>query len=665
MNQLLSKNVQDHVIDFSTLKAQDFAQAFNILMPAVREEFEFIVTKAPLTYDALFESDEKAKHLTAVLTLLSSLYMMRQEAPLREVYEEYMPKVTEFLQELGLDKRAYDKMVQYTQTAEYKTLNPLRIKAIQDMLFNYEIGGIALPQEQKQMLQDISVALTRETTKFDNNLVDTYDELVLEFSKEELAGLPERALENIKLLDNGKYEATYLAGNFNDIMDYCCVESTRRAVYEAELGIGTFEDKDNRDVVKEITRLKQAKAKILNFETYAHMGMVKEMVKSPQEALSFIENLAQSSHPKAIEEWKQVEEFGKKFLGREMMFWDRAFVLEAYKKTQFNLDPEAQRQYFPVSAVLPGLFKIVSTLYGVQLVQNTSVSTWHEDVLVYDVNKSGHYTGRLYIDLFKREGKEDGAWMMNAVDRSVTEKQTRLPVAYIVCNVIKDVKRESTFIFDEIVTLFHEMGHALHHLLSTVDEEYFSGLNQVEHDAIELPSQFMENFVWDYEVLKVISRHTQTTEVFPLSEYQKLLNSKYFLAAHAMVRQAAFSELDMRIYSNPEANPLDVEKNVFKKWETIKRDERASFVPTFSHIFSGGYAAGYYAYKWAEVLSSDCFAALKESGQTYVEQVPMAKRFLKTILSRGGTQDMLDNFIEFRGRAPDVTFLLRDYGIIK
>lgn len=662
MNQLLDKALLENKIEFNTLEPKHFIMAFEKLIPQVKKEFEEELL-LELTYENLFEKSPKSQQLSQVLSCLNHLNGVVQNDDLRDIFGKYVPQISAMYQEMSLDKRSYEKLVSYMKTQEYQLLSHLRKKMIEDILLDFELNGINLPEEKKQRLQEISYRFTELSDNFENNLMDVQKTFEQQFNIEQLKGLPERSLNNIEKLENGKYLITESAGLYDDILNYCEVENTRRIIYEEQLDLGIRKNYDNRPILEEMLELRKEKANILGYNDYATYSLKKEMLKTPEEVLSFIEDLAVKALPQAIEESYQVSKFGEKLLQKKVEFHDRAFVVQKMKEHLYSINNEELRKYFPVDKVLNGLFEIVENLYGLSFIENHSVSKWHEDVIVYNVyNETKEDIGLLYLDLYKRKNKESGAWMLPKQSNVDNEFEQKTPITYLVLNIPKDKKQTSTIELEEIITLFHEMGHGLHNMLSEVKEEYFSGLSNVEHDAIELPSQFMENFVWDYQVLKKLSSHINTNEQLPLDLFKKIQHAKFFLAANQMVRQSIFSYLDMYIHTN-DINALSFEKEIFNRWKTREVDERSEFLPVFSHIFSGGYAAGYYSYKWSEVLSSDAFQALKQSGTTYLEQKPMADKFRKNILSKGGTENMLDNFIEFRGRKPDVSYLLKDYGI--
>jgi oligopeptidase A len=667
-NPLLEKAVIQHDIDFKKILPEHFEQAFTTLIPQVKSEHEWSVTQAPLTYISLFETEGASEQLEMVISILDNLNNVVQTPEVRELYEKWIPQIMALYNELGLDERGYFRIKEYVKTEEYQTLSVLRQKKIEDVIESYEINGIALPQEQKDKLKALEVKLTELNTLFNNNGKDTDVQKEALFTKEELKGLSERSLENatLKNVDNQElYQVRYASGIYSDIMEYADNENTRRTIYEQNLQDGIKEGLDNRPLLNQIITIRQEKAAILGFENHATLKLKKRMVQTPEKALSFIENLATRSLGQAKEESQSIRDYAQKLLGREMAFHDRAYVINKMRKELFSQDNELIRQYFPVRQVIAGLFEMIENLYAIRFIRNEQKNAWHDDVLIYDLQdaKNGEAIGSLYMDLYRRDFKNDGAWMNGVVSRHQSEKTLTLPVAYIVCNAPKDAGQEPTFELDEIVTLFHEMGHALHHLLTRVNDDYYSGINHVEHDAVELPSQFMENFCWDYEIIKKISSHIKTGEVFPQTMFDNLLKGKNFLSALMMLRQVTFAKLDMRLYSEKDIDAMTVEKEVFSEYQTGPRDERGAFLPNFAHIFPGGYSAGYYSYKWAEVLSSDAYAALKEQGNTYMEQKEMAQHFRQHILETGGYGAMKDKYQQFRGQEPDITHLLKDNGI--
>lgn len=668
-NPLLEKEIIKHDIDFKKILPEHFQQAFTTLIPQVKTEHEWTVTQAPLDYQTLFETPGAASQLEMVFSILDNLNNVVQTPEIRDLYDAWVPQIMALYNEMSLDDRGYFRIKEYVKTEEYQTLTLMQQKKIIDVIENYEINGIALPQDKKDQLKALDIKLTELTTLFGNNAKDTDAQKEASFTREQLAGLPERSLENAVVQEvegQEHFQVRYASGIYDDIMEYADNEATRRLIYEQNLQDGVKTGLDNRPLLNQIIEIRQQKAAILGFINHASFKLRKRMVASPEKALEFIENLATQSLVQAKQESQSIRDYGKSILNREMNFHDRSYVINKMRQNLLNQDKEVIRQYFPVSQVTSGLFEIIENLYSIRFVANKEKNAWHDDVLIYDLQDTitGEKIGSLYMDLYRRDFKSDGAWMSGILSRHKNRDELTLPVAYVVCNAPKDAGQQPTFEFDEIITFFHEMGHALHHLLTRVDDEYYSGINHVEHDAVELPSQFMENFCWDYEIIKKISSHIKTGEVFPQSMFENMLKGKNFLSALMMLRQVTFAKLDMRLYSEKNIDAMTVEKEVFAEYQTGPRDERSCFLPNFGHIFPGGYSAGYYSYKWAEVLSSDAYAALKEQGDSYLEQKEMAKSFRRHILETGGYGSMQEKYQQFRGQAPDIIHLLKDNGIV-
>jgi oligopeptidase A len=662
MNQLLNESILNNEINFQKLEAKHFIIAFEKLIPQIYKEFEQELL-LDLNYENLFEKSPKNKRLSKILSYLNHLNGVIQNEELKDIFGKYVPQIDSIYQEIFLDKRKYNRIIQYKNTKEYFMLSDIRKKIINDVILNFQLNGINLQEKKKQRLKEISYRLTELSNKFENNIINVRKTFKKLISLEELKGLPLRSLNNFYKQKDGKYLVTEISGLYSDILKYCEIEKTRKIIYEEQLILGIKKGFDNRPILKEILNLRQEKAKILGYENYASYSLTKQMFKKPKEVLEFLENLILKALPQAIEENIKINKFGEQLLGKKIEFHDRDFVIQKMKEQMYFLDNEEIRKYFPISKVLSGLFEIIENLYSISFQKNLEKPKWHNDIIIYDIlNDKKEKIGLLYLDLYKRENKQSGAWMLPQQSNVETEFKIQKPITYIVLNITKNQKEESTIEFEEIINLFHEMGHGLHNILSEIKEEYFSGLSNVENDAIELPSQFLENFVWDYEVLKKLSSHVITKEILPKELFDRIKNYKLFLAANQIVRQSILSYLDMYIHTK-EVNPMEVEKEIFNRWKIGEVDIRNNFLPTFSHIFSGKYAAGYYSYIWSKVLSADTFHALKESGSTYLEQKEMANKFRKTILSRGGIKNMIDNFIEFRGRKPEIKFLLEDNGI--
>lgn len=661
MNELLNSEILNSNIDYNKIKENDFIIAFEKLIPQVKEEFENILN-GDLSYLNLFESNLKFKHLNKVIDYLNHLNGVSQTDKLREIYGNYVPKISLLFSEMYLDERYYDKIVSFKDTLEYKKLSNDRKKIIIDIIKNLEYEGINLDKFAKERLNNISFELTSLSEKFENNLMDvqnTYEKIV---HLSEINDLPQRCLDNLEVIDEFNVKISEVAGNYSDILTYSKNRNLRKSIYEEQLSLGVKDGFDNKPIITKILNLRQEKAKILGYNSYAEYSLNDQMLNSPTKVYSFISKIAKKAIKQAKKDQTIISNYGKKILNDNVTFYDRAFIIEDLFAKACKINQEEIRKYFPVDSVLNGLFKLINSLYNISFVENKTKSTWHTDVLSFDVFDNDKFIGNLYLDLYKRKNKESGAWMSPFQSYENTEFSQKTQVTYLVLNIVKNQKGISTLNFDDVITLFHEMGHALHNILSKEPEDYYSGLSNVEHDAIELPSQFMENFVWDYEVIKLITNHVENNQIMPTKVFNKLKENKNFLVAGGLINQCIFSYLDMKIHDN-ELDFISMEKQIFNQWKYKDIDPRNNFLSVFSHIFAGGYAAGYYSYKWSEVLSSDAYAALKEEGKHYFNQQKMALNFKDNILSVGGKKSMAYNYKKFRGKSPNIIHLLNNYGI--
>lgn len=672
-NLLLNKEFLKHNVEFDKITPNMFSEAFDILIPLWEEEFENILN-APLTYKDL-SNLPNTKQLTFIVSYFYHLTSVMQSDELRKINEKYSPIITQISQKMNFDVRHYNQLKQYILTEDFKSQSELRKKAIFKAIENLEINGIHLPETKKKQYQKLLIKLDKLQTNFSNNLIDTNKLFQQKFKKDQLKGLNERQFNNLKDLGNDTFLATEIAGNYDDILMYCENSETRKIIYEDCIKYGNykkfnnfnmfnkfFKNFDNTKIAQEIVNIKTKMAKILNFENHAFESLKFKMAKNPNKVIDFLTDLGNKSYNQAKEENEFFENYGKNLLNKSVEFHDRSFVRNKLKQEKYSINEEEIRKYFPINFVLDNFFDILNTLFNVKFIENKNISKWHNDVIVYDVFNDNEFSGRLYLDLFKRENKQDGAWMNGIVRKHDYNDEILNPISYIVMNVPKD-SNNPTFSFNDVITLFHETGHALHHLLTKVTEETFSGLGNVEWDAVEFPSQFMENFCYDFEILKKISNHIDTNQPLSKEIHDKLILAKNFMSANSMLRQVKMALLDMNVY-NKQQNIYEIENEIYNSWKVNEIDFRSIVLTSFSHILTGGYSAGYYSYLYAEVLSADAFAALKEEGNSYLNQKNTANLFKTCILETGGENSMMDNFIKFRNRKPDITFLLNDYNIL-
>lgn len=672
MNPLLTLDYKKHQIDFSSIKPEHFKETLDILLPKIIKEHEVAANEADLTFKALFENQPNSERMSFFHTILYHLNSVVSSPEYQETFEAFDEQLSEVYTKFNLDERIYYKLCAYTNTKDFANQHELNRQMVFDILTSMEESGINLPDEEKEKLYKNATEVSNLCNTFNSNLMQAQANSCLFFTKEQLNGLPERSIKVLESCEYTEkdgvklYKVPYSKGLYGDIMTYCHSEESRKACYEESLTIGVTGDFDNSEIIKNIADKYQDKSQIMGFENYSAMAMRKYMAKNAKKAIEFIDSIANKALPFAKQEQLTLIQYGQKILNRNMKIWDYGYVKNIYANELFQFEPEEVRKYFTVTHLMNGFFDIFSTLYKIKFTPIENEVLWHPDVKAFTVTGENDTSmGKIYFDLYLRENKQQGAWMMSSIDREVSlDGELILPVVYVVCNAPKDEGQEPTLSFDEVNTFFHEMGHAFHQLLTKVNFAHYSGLNNVQKDAIELPSQFMENFIYDYEVIKKITCHSVTKEHMPEELFKKLLNSKNFNSALHLVRQCIFAKMDLTIFSNPGSNPIEIEKEIKTLWETAPSLKSEKLIcPTFSHIFGGGYSSGYYSYLWAEVMAVDSFAALKEKGSNYLEQIEASDAFKKHILEVGGVHDMADNFRAFRGRDPEVEHLFKSYGI--
>ncbi len=597
-----------------------------------------------------------------VFTPISHLNAVNNTPQSEEVYNELLPPLTEYSTKLSQNEAIYEafKMIKSKQS---QTLNTAQNKVLDDGIKSFELSGVGLPKDQKERLAQINLSLSELTTEFAQNLLkatDSYEMLVSD--KEAVSELPESDKEAAVIQKDGKtyYRFTLQQPSFIAFMTYSSNRELKEKLYKAY----TTRAKENEELITKILALRDEEAKILGFENYAQLSLSTKMAKKPQDVLDFLNQLAKKAKPQAKEELKALQEFANMegFEG-ELEAWDIAYYSEKMKIATLDVADEAYKPYFEKERTVKGLFDFLYKLFGI-LFEKVETKTWHDSVEVYDLIVDGEKRARIYIDLENRKGKRGGAWMNDWVTHHVDESGNRvLPVAFIVANFAPSNPTTPSLLRpDDVVTLFHEMGHALHHMLSTVDEPFVSGINGVEWDGVEFPSQFLENFAYEKEVLDTFALHYKSGEALSDEMIEKLKNAKNFQSAMAMVRQLEFSMFDMKIHMKLNSAD-DVQKildEVRQEVSVVRTPRYNKFQWGFAHIFAGGYAAGYYSYKWAEVLSADAFFQFVDQG-IFSENV--SQSYLKEILQMGGSREAMENFIAFSGKEPSVEGLLRLNGI--
>lgn len=664
--------VANFTVDFNTLTANDFREAFDFLVPKMQAEFQACCANRFPTF-LTFTDSPNTEHLEGVLGILSTLTGLARNDELDELERNEVTKIYALFGEQGRSKQLYDRLVQFQASEEYKTLPYIKRLLIDECVSGMELSGVALPEQAKKQLKKLSIKAGALSSKFGSNLTKSAVRIRAKFKKAELEGVPARVLGNMEHNGKGSYVATYYNG-LDEIEMYAVNPNTREKAYNAGLLHGQRPGCDNRKIAQHIADIRHKMAAILNNDdpasTYAQISLRKKMAKTPERVSEFLQGLLKQVRPAAKAFVDEQERLGAEILGRPVEFHDRAFVHRLIKEKQYQLDTELVRSYFDYETVRDGLFTVVQKLFGVSFVRFSSDWTlWDESVECYNVYANSELIGTLYLDAFARDNKSGGAWMSGVVSRSVSEDHLDLPQAIIVCNFTRETPR-TTLPFREVETLFHEMGHALHHLLTKIDILMFSGIHHVEWDAVELPSQMMENFAWDYETIKMLTSYNPHCEDhMPRDLYDKMVAARHFGAASSLIGNIKYALIDLSIFSNSEAVVSEVEEQISQALMLRMYDARSEIAPTFSHIFDGGYAAGYYSYLWAEVMSADAFAAFEEvsKGVSLLDSEEVhkvAQRFKESILEVGGSRSMNESFSQFRGRDPDSSLLLKSYGIV-
>ena len=592
---------------------------------------------------------------------------------LREAYNACLPKLTDFYSDLSQDERLYAKFRALSASKEFGTLNRAQQKIVENELRDFRLGGAELPDDQKARFKELHAALSKLAAKFEENLLDTTNDFAHYVDDAaELKGLPEDALQAAEAAAkaDGKtgYKFTLHFPSYMPVLQYADNRALRELLYRAyatrasEFGKPEW---DNTGLIKEILQLKREAAQLLGYRNYAEMSLATKMADSPQQVVEFLDTLARRAKPFAERDMQELTDYAKKLGIADMQAWDVAYVSEKLREEKYAFSDQEVKQYFPEQKVLAGLFKVVETIFGVQ-VRKAQASVWHEDASFYEItDKAGQPVGQFYLDLYARNNKRGGAWMDEAITRRRIGDKVTLPVAFLTCNFSAPVGgKPALFTHDEVITMFHEFGHGLHHMLTQVDDYSVSGIKGVEWDAVELPSQFMENFCWEWDVLRHMTAHVETGEHLPKELFDKMVAAKNFQAGMQTVRQIEFSLFDMRLHGDFDPagskTPLDLIEEVRDEVAVVRPPKWNRFPNNFSHIFAGGYAAGYYSYKWAEVLSADAYSLFEEHGVLCEET---GRRFWAEVLAMGGSRPALESFVAFRGREPSIDALLRHNGM--
>jgi len=663
---------------FSQIKAEHIEPAIEQLLTEAQALVETLLSENEVyTWENLISPLEEVEDcINKAWSPVSHMNSTVNSDDLRDAYNACLPKLSAYSTAMGQHKGLFKAYEQIAASDSYATLEPAQQKIIQNSLRGFRLSGIDLDDEKQARYKEISLELSQLSSKYEENLLDaTNDWQKLISKKADLAGLPDSALQQAKQTaeQEGKkgWMLTLQFPSYLPVMTYADDRQLRADVYKAfstrASDQGTSPEWDNTEIMEQTIALRHEKAMLLGFQNYAELSLATKMADSPKQVTDFLEELAEKSLPQAQKDLAELTAFAKEHYGVAKLYaWDVGYFSEKMRQQAYDLSQEEVKQFFPAPKVLHGLFAVVEKLYGLKVTEITAFDTWHKDVRFFQImDKNGELRGKFYIDLYARAKKRGGAWMDDCVGRKKVDGKIQTPVAYLVCNFTPPTGNDPALLtHDEVLTLFHEFGHGLQHMMTQVDYLGVSGINGVEWDAVELPSQFMENWCWEKEALDLISGHYQTGAALPDSLFEKMLAAKNFQAGMLMVRQLEFSLFDFRMHQDYDpaqgARIYDVLHEIREQVSVMIPPAFNRFAHSFSHIFAGGYAAGYYSYKWAEVLSSDAYSLFEENG-IFDQETGVA--FLTHILETGGSADAMDLFVKFRGREPSIDALLRHNGI--
>ncbi|WP_105902821.1 oligopeptidase A [Vibrio gangliei] len=680
-NPLLSfTESKDGLPPFSQIKPEHVQPAVEQAIADCRAQVEKVLADGiepswATICEPLTETDDR---LSRIWSPVSHLNSVKNSSELREAYEACLPLLSEYGTWVGQHKGLYEAYKALKASEEFATLSTAQQKSITDALKDFELSGIGLPLDQQKRYGEISKRLSELGSKFSNNVLDATMGWTKHITDEkQLAGMPESAMAAAKANAEAKelegWLLTLEMPSYIPVMTYCDNQALRQEMYEAFVTRASDRGPnagkwDNTEVMAEELKLRHEIARLLGFSSYAEKSLATKMAESPSQVMEFLNNLATKAKPQGEREVEELRQFAEQECGvTELNLWDIAYYSEKQKQKLFQISDEELRPYFPESKVVAGLFEVLNRVFGMTVTEKAGVDTWHESVKFFEItDANGELRGSFYLDLYAREHKRGGAWMDECrVRRTLADGSVQSPVAYLTCNFNKPVgDKPALFTHDEVVTLFHEFGHGIHHMLTQVEVAAVSGINGVPWDAVELPSQFLENWCWEEDALAFISGHYQTGEPLPKEMLDKMLAAKNFQSAMFILRQLEFGLFDFTLHSqyDPEigAKVLETLAEVKAKVAVLPSLEWNRFSHAFSHIFAGGYSAGYYSYLWAEVLSSDAYSRFEEEG---IFNTETGQSFLNNILEMGGSEEPMELFKRFRGREPQIDALLRHAGI--
>ena len=688
-------NTINPLLDFSGLTRFDDVRPEHVT-PAIDELIEQAAAvvknlEAPggqVTWDNfVIPLEEASERLGRAWGVVNHLNGVMDTPELRAVYNETQPKITEFWTALGQNEALFDKYKAMRASPEFVNLTPARKKIVEDALRDFRLGGAELPEAKKERFAAIQEQHAAVSTRFSENVLDaTNDYKLVVASVEELAGVPQDAVAAARAAAEKEGKQGYLFTlhfpSYFPLLQFGDNRALRETIYRAsatkasDMGVvfSELEKWDNTTNIATLLKLRDEEARLLDYRNFAEVSLVSKMAQSPEHVIAFLEDLARRARPYAEKDLAELRAFAATIGIDDLQAWDVTYASEKLREQRYAFSAQEVKEYFPEPKVVGGLFKLVQKLFGVTIAPDDA-PVWHPDVRFFRIERDGALVGQFYLDLYARAGKGQGAWMDDARGRRlVTGGIIQTPIAYLTCNftppaLVDGQLQPSLFTHDEVTTLFHEFGHGLHHMLTEVEELSVSGISGVEWDAVELPSQFMENFCWEWEVLQDLTGHVNTGDALPRVLYDKMLAAKNFQSGLQTLRQVEFSLVDMHLHYdfNPDSAQTvqQLIDEVRTKFSVMMPPSFNRFQHSFGHIFAGGYAAGYYSYKWAEVLSADAYAAFEEAVAAGggANLVDTGKRFQQEILAMGGARPALESFKAFRGREPSIDALLRHSGM--
>jgi len=663
---------------FHSVRTEHMEAAIDRILSENREQIAQLAQLEAPDWDTLAQPMQVLEdRLNNAWSVISHLNAVANNEELRQVYKNCLEKLTQYSTEVSQNAGLCNAFKKLAAREDFAALSEAQRKSVENTLRDFHLGGVDLSGPDKEQYATLSRELAELSSRFSDNVLDATQHWFRHVTDvEELSGVPESALEGARQAairkDLDGYVITLDFPSFHPVMTYCDNRELRREVYEAYATRASDQGPDagrwdNTGVMADILKRRYQLARLLGFSNYAERSLATKMARTTDEVLDFLNQLADKSKPVAEKEFAELTAFARDQYGvDELQAWDVGYYSEKLRQQRYDISPETLRPWFPADKVVSGLFRVTEKLFDIQIEACPDAETWHEDVSVYCIRRKGEPLAWFYLDLYAREGKRGGAWMADCRVRwRDREGRLQLPVAFLTCNFTPAVNgKPSLLTHDEVTTLFHEFGHGLHHMLTQVDVLEVSGINGVAWDAVELPSQFLENWCWHPESLALIASHHETGEPLPEDLLNKLLAAKNFQSGMAMVRQLEFSLFDFRLHAEySEAAPIDplaMHRQVREQIAVIRAPEFSRFPHAFSHIFAGGYAAGYYSYKWAEVLAADAFSLFEEKG---IFDPGTGSSFLHNILEKGGSREPMELFMAFRGREPRVDALLKQSGI--